>query len=119
MQPSVHWHERFFLRTLDATAPLLLWALHFFVAYIFVAMSCDTGWVDLIWRGSPAIRLLLVAWTMAMLALDLWLLLRAIVRYRNAPPGLQAGARVGCAVLGTIGIAWTAVPMFVLSACTK
>jgi hypothetical protein len=112
-------HEHFFLRTFNATAPLLLWAIHFFGAYIFTAMSCATKLVHVVWSERPAIGWLLAAWTFLAMALVLWLLLRAVLDYKKSQSALMSGARFGCALLGAIGIAWTSIPLFILPVCTK
>jgi hypothetical protein len=111
-------HDHFFHRTLDASAPLLLWALHFFVAYIFSAAACDTRLAKVSWYGQPAIWLILVAWTAIMFAAIAWLLWRAAHR-RSSAQRLLPDARFGCAILATVGVVWTTVPMFIVSVCTK
>jgi len=111
--------EYFFRRTFDATAPLLLWAIHFFGAYMFTAMSCTGELADAMWHGRSVIAWVLVAWTALAIAAAVWLLWRAAIGYRQSPVTLMDGARIGCALLGAIGIAWTALPLFVLAVCTK
>lgn len=110
--------DRLFLPVMDACAPLLLWALHFFGAYVVAAASCTTALADAVWLGQAAIRLMLLVWTIAALLFAVWLLLRARREGRKARRRLLSGARVGCAALGLLGIAWTALPLLALSACT-
>ncbi|HWT73068.1 MAG TPA: hypothetical protein VN361_12865 [Oxalicibacterium sp.] len=103
---------------MDACAPLLLWALHFFGAYVFAAASCTTALADTVWFGQAAIRLTLIVWTIAALLLAGWLLLRACRALRETGRRhLLSGARAGCAALGLLGIVWTALPLLTLSAC--
>lgn len=111
--------DRIFHRTFDATAPLILWALHFFAAYIFAVASCDTTLADALWLDRPLIWMVLLAWTIVVLPVAAFLLWRAVVLYLMAPRQLLSGARLGCAVLGAIGIVWTAVPMLILSVCSQ
>jgi hypothetical protein len=100
----------------DACAPLLLWALHFFGAYVFAAAACLTSLADTEWMGRSVIWLVLIVWTMAALLCALWLLIRAGRRRR--PDGrLLSGVRLGCAALGLVGIAWTGLPLLLLSTC--
>lgn len=111
--------DGFFKHFLDATAPLLLWVLHFFTAYAFVAAACDSFLVDRDWGGQPAILVILaVATMMALLAIVL-LLVRAVALCRVAPRRLLTGARLGLAVLSLMGLVWVAVPLFVLPVCMR
>jgi hypothetical protein len=111
--------EYFFRRTFYATAPLLLWAVHFFGAYVFTAMSCASELADAMWHGRSVIAWVLVVWTALAIVLAICLLWRALIDYRKSRAALMNGARIGCALLGAIGIAWTAMPLFILSVCTK
>lgn len=112
-------NDHIFRRTLDATAPLILWGLYFFAAYIFVALACDSTLAQAQWLGQSLIRSVLMLWTIATgltLALLLW---RAVINYRGAAYALMPAARLACALLGLIASAWTAVPMFILSVCSQ
>lgn len=111
--------ERLFLSTFDACAPLLLWALHFFAAYVFAALACDTALAEQVWAGRSAVWMVLMGWSIAALLCAASLLTRAARRWREADPHarLLNGTRLGCAVLGVIGIAWTALPLLALPAC--
>lgn len=109
--------DRLISRLFDACAPLLLWALHFFGAYVFAAASCLTPLADKVWMDRSAIWIMLAVWTIAALLCALWLLVRAARRWRATQDRLLSGARLGCAVLGLLGIAWTAMPLLLLSAC--
>lgn len=111
--------EHFFRRTFGATAPLLLWAVHFFGAYVFAAISCASELADATWHGRSAIASALIVWTTLAIATALWLLWRATIGYRKSQSTLIGGTRIGCALLGAIGIVWTALPLFVLAVCTK
>lgn len=108
-----------FRHFLDATAPLLLWVLHFFAAYAFAAAACDSGLADRIWLGQPAILLILVVATVAVLLAILLLLVRAVMLCRLAPWRLLSGARLGLAVLSLLGLSWVAVPLFLLPVCME
>jgi hypothetical protein len=108
-----------FRHFLDATAPLLLWALHFFAAYAFAAAACDSALANKIWVGQPAILLILAIATTAVLLAMLLLLVRAVKLCRIAPWQLLPGARLGLAVLGLLALAWVAVPLFILPVCME
>lgn len=108
-----------FRHFLDATAPLLLWALHFFAAYAFAAVACDSALASSIWIGQPAILLMLAIATMAALMVILLFLWRAVKLCRIAPWQLLSGARLGLAVLALLGLAWVAVPLLILPVCTS
>jgi hypothetical protein len=116
---AVKSDDGFFRHFLDATAPLLLWALLFFAGYVFVAVACDTALADRHWAGQPAILLILWGATIAVALAVLLLLVRAVALCRIAPRQLLSGARLGLAALGLLGIAWMAVPMLVLPACIE
>jgi hypothetical protein len=110
--------DRLFPLSFDACAPLLLWALHFFSAYAFAAASCLTPLADMVWWGHSAIWIVLVTWTIAVLLCATWLMIRAVREWRTTRRRLLSGARFGCAMLGLVGIGWTALPLLMLSTCT-
>lgn len=111
--------DRFFQDALDASAPLLLWALHFFVVYIFVALSCGSTLVDATLFGRPLIESVCLALTVLALLIVAGSLWRAIGYCRLDAHSLLPLVRLGCAMLGMIGILLTSVPMFILSACAS
>lgn len=111
--------ERFFSRSFDATLPMLVWAAHFFAAYAWTAGGCKTDWAYAMWGDWSAMRIVLLLGTVCALALNAGLLMRAMRRYRSHSERLMSGMRLGCGVLGIIGIAWTAVPMLVLPVCLR
>lgn len=90
--------EAFFRPVLRALAPLLLWAVHFFLCYVISAER----------------RLLLALLSAAALAVCAWLLWRrrAVLDERAS---LRAWSGAGGAALALIGIAWTCVPILLLA----
>jgi hypothetical protein len=103
--------ERLFAMTFDVCAPLLLWALHLFGAYVFAATACGS-------MSDDQVQLVLLAWSLIALACAVGLLIRATYRRRHfVLARLLSGMRLGCAVLGVIGVAWTALPLLVLPSC--
>lgn len=89
--------EPFFKPVLRALAPLLLWAVHFFVCYVISAER----------------RLLLAVLSAGALAVCAWLLWRewAVLDERAS---LREWSAAGGAVLALVGIAWTIVPIVLL-----
>jgi hypothetical protein len=109
--------DRFFRNSVDASAPLLLWALHFFTVYIFVALACESTLVDAQLFGYPYIECMSLLLSLFAIFIATGLLWRAAMMCLLRPRQLLSLARLGCAMLGIIGIIWTSVPMFILSAC--
>lgn len=106
--------DRFFVRALHGTLPLLVWAAHFFVSYFLVAAQCSPA----IGRDAPAVWMLaaLSAAALGACALLLWRAWR-VVRGAGADPALHDWAALGSGILGVIGIAWTTLPLFMLDGC--
>jgi hypothetical protein len=96
--------DGFFRKLWQGTAPLILWAGHFFFCYLYVAAGCGA-----------ASRAVLLAVTAVALAIAGWFV-AAACRHR-APDTLLEAARLGCAVLGAAGIAWSALPLLAFDAC--
>lgn len=107
--------DHLFRKLLLGTAPLLVWAGHFFFCYAYAAAACLRNW-----PGRE--RVLLLATVMAVGA-GIWLLWRALrAASRKAGPGVRAGslldwARIGGAVLALTGMLWTSVPLMMLALC--
>ncbi len=111
--------DRFFRDAVDASASLLLWALHFFTVYIFVALACGSTLTQSRLFGRPLIKSVALLMSLIAALLALSLLWRAIALCRLAPRQLLSVARVGCTLLGILGIVWTSVPLVILSACMR
>jgi hypothetical protein len=109
--------DHFFRDSVDASAPLLLWALHFFAVYIFVALACGSTLVDAQLFGYPLIKSVSLLLSLLAILLVAGLLWRAIFLCRQRPQPLLSLARLGFAMLGALGIVWTTIPMLVLESC--
>ena len=109
--------ERFFPALLDASAPLILWALYLFGVYAYAAVACDTAFAYTFWSGYAAIKVVLLGVTALVVIVLLVILLRAARLLKNSQQGLMTFARVGIAILGLIGVVWTAVPMLLMTSC--
>lgn len=88
--------ENLVTATLYATAPLLVWTLHFALCYVVLGGRCG------------AAPLLLSALAMGACV---WM-----IEWKR-PQGLLAWARSGSAVLALAGIAWTTMPLLLLGRC--
>lgn len=104
--------ERLFKRTLQGTAPLLVWAAHFTLCYGLVAAQCSPA---LLMPGAPTIWLLALA-SVAALAVCGWMLWRSRLAL-GEQARLLDWARTGSATLALAGIAWTSVPLLLLDGC--
>jgi hypothetical protein len=107
--------DRFFTRLLAGTLPLIIWAAHFFTAYILVAAQCSPAAIT---AGSPR-RWMLAALSLLAIGACLALLWRArrTLRHAGTETPLLDWAASGSAVLATAGIAWTSIPMLMLEGC--
>lgn len=94
----------------QGTAPLVLWAAHFFFCYLVAAGACGRP-------GSGAItRAVLAGATLLALGAAGWLL-RQAWRSGEPPRSLLHMARLGGAILALVAIAWGALPLLVFGGC--
>jgi hypothetical protein len=104
----------FFAGVWAGMAPMLVWALHFAVSYVAVAVMCASAVRS--GAGEPeALRWSLVAAT----ALAVWVLAAMLWHARASAPEstyVQIVQRVG-ATLSLIGVAWSGVPLAMLPVC--
>jgi hypothetical protein len=105
--------ERFFVRLLYGTLPLIIWAAHFFGVYILVAAQCSGAAA-----GAPS-RPVLGALSLLAIGACLALLWRARKALRNAADGIALldWAVAGSAVLASAAIAWTTIPVLLIEGC--
>jgi cadmium resistance protein CadD (predicted permease) len=107
--------DRFFTRLLHGTLPLIIWAAHFFAAYMLVAAQCSAAAVT---AGSPR-RWMLGALSLLAIGACAALLWRArtTLRHAGSETSLLDWAAAGSGVLATAGIAWTSIPMLLVEGC--
>ena len=115
--------DRFFIRLLYGTLPLLVWALHFFAVYLLVAAQCSPA---LITPQAPRHAMLAMLSVLALTACAT-LLWRARATLRDgakndakndaSPPRLLDWAQAGSAVLAMLGVIWTSVPVLMIDGC--
>ena len=99
--------ERFLRHLLQGGGPLMVWALHFFGAYVLVATVCCTAFAQTQWFGISALRASL--WGLSALAAIViaWLIVRSL----RLPHSLLRSAGAGGGLLALLGVAWTTLPM--------
>ncbi|MCC6073235.1 hypothetical protein ACFSQU_05835 [Massilia sp. GCM10020059] len=111
----MNMRDRFFVRALHGTLPLLVWALHFFASYALVAAQCSPA---VITREAPSVWMLalLSAAAAGCCGLLLW---RAWLRVRAADgePALHDWAALGSGIMGLMGVVWTSLPLLMLDGC--
>ncbi|MES2756357.1 MAG: hypothetical protein V4693_03205 [Pseudomonadota bacterium] len=107
--------DHFWIRLLHGTLPLIVWAAHWFAAYILVAAQCSPAAIT---PESPR-GWMLGALSVLALGACAVLLWRARRTLRNAggDASLLDWAAAGSAALATIGIAWTTMPMLMIDGC--
>ena len=107
--------DHFFVRALNGTLPLVVWAAHFFASYSLVAAQCSPAAIT---RDAPSVWML-AALSAAALGACGWLLWRAlrVVRAAGGHPALHDWAALGSGILALMGIAWTTLPLFMLDGC--
>lgn len=106
--------DHFMSILLRATAPLLVWAGHFFLSYAFIAIGCTAG------AGETLLKAVLLAATALALALVALMALPPWRRHQGpAPRRLRDLAALCGAGLAFIGIGWTAVPLWMLGVCGR
>ena len=107
--------DRFFVRAIQGSLPLIVWAAHFFSVYILAAAQCSPAAIT---RDAPNIWLLALI-SAAALGLCGFLTWRAwcVVREAGADPALHDWAAFGSGVLALAGILWSSMPLLMLDGC--
>jgi hypothetical protein len=107
----------FFAGVWSASAPLLLWSVHFAFCYVVSAVGCTAVSHGATTITPARLHLALVAGTVLALALGGWLLVRAC-RRAAAGGDLMPNVAVGSAALAWIAMLWNGVPLALLPACS-
>ena len=112
MSADMKMLDRLPRRALLGTAPLLLWAAHFALCYVFVAAECSPAFAT---PEAPR-RWVLGVVSVAALAACAWLLWKA-PRAWSQDAGLLDWARAASPLLALAGIAWTSLPLVLVRGC--
>lgn len=103
--------DRFFRQLLQGSAPLMVWALHFFAVYVLAEAGCGRAF-------EPALRWALpMASVLALATIALMLLLRRLRVGGRSGESVLRTASLGSGVLALIGVLWTSLPMLWLPPC--
>jgi hypothetical protein len=100
------------VRSLRASAPLLVWAAHWSLCYLAVAGICSRG------TWSASVRPVLASISLVALVVVSIMLWRAWRRlHGRLPTTLGEWSLAGGAVLALAGIAWTSLPLLMVDGC--
>ncbi|WP_338762367.1 hypothetical protein [Massilia sp. METH4] len=97
--------DRFWSRSWQGSAPLVLWAAHFFFCYLVAAAGCRP-WTWAVLLGATVVASVLAGW-----------LAWTACHGNGAQGGLLGVARRWGAVLAFIAIVWGGLPLVVFGAC--
>jgi hypothetical protein len=111
----MNMRDHFFIRLLHGTLPLIVWAAHWFAVYFLVAAQCSPAAIT---PEAPRRWMLAVLSVLALgaCAVLLWRARRTL-RSAGGDASLLDWAAAGGAVLATMGIVWTTVPMVMIDGC--
>jgi hypothetical protein len=99
---------------LRASAPLVVWGVHFFLCYAFIAIGCTAG------IGGKMLKAVLLAATALALATVVAMALRSWRRVNgSAPRRLRDLAALCGAGLAAMGVGWTLIPLWLLGVCGR
>jgi hypothetical protein len=99
---------------LRASAPLLVWGVHFFLCYGFIAIGCMAGMTETMLKAVLLAAAALALATVAAMGLRSW-------RRVNGPaPGRLRDLAALCgAGLAAMGVGWTLIPLWLLGVCDR
>jgi hypothetical protein len=115
------FNDRFVAGTLIGALPLLVWAAHFFVAYLTVKTACALGLQRFTFDGIPLITLLLGLLSAAAIGALLWMiaLQRGETRRHFDGGGTLAIVHTGASVLALAGVLWSTLPIVLVPPCAN
>lgn len=106
-------NDHFFRRATRASLPFLIWAAHFGFAYIVAASQCTPG----AWRAEGPNPWLLGGATLLSMAACAWVGALAGKRLRQGSDEFVDYVGAASAVLAFIAVAWTGIPVLLVSGC--
>lgn len=107
----------FFTGSWRGTTPLLIWAGHFLVCYVSVALACDQGWGRQTWMETTVLQWGLLAFSVATLSGLGWLAATACRGAMRNPGATLAMVRLLAALLALVATLWTTAPLMWLRTC--
>ncbi len=107
----------FFRGSWFGTLPLFVWAGHFCLCYVAVALACDQGWGRQVWMGLSTLQWgLLILSAMAVGGLA-WLTAMACRDAMQSTGATLAQVRLMASLLSLVATLWTAAPILWLPTC--
>jgi len=105
--------DRFFSRATRASLPLIIWASHFAFSYIVATAQCTPGG----WRPEGPNPWLLGGVTLLAIAACAWIGAAAGRRLRAGSSDFVDYVAAASAVLALVAIAWSGMPVLLVSGC--
>lgn len=114
--------DRFVPGALQAAAPLLIWAAHFFVTYMTIKAACELEVQRFALAGVNVITLFLwVASAAAILALISMLVFegREAMRHFERGSGTLEIVHIGATIFALTAVVWATVPIVLVPPCAN
>jgi hypothetical protein len=117
--------ENFMGKSLFVLGGLIVWAIHFLVAYPFTSLACVRGWTGISVLGYGIVPFVVIALTVAAIAATAMLLAflalrvgpaRTFRKSDSADEFLRATS-IAVAGLALVSIAWNGLPALLLPPC--
>lgn len=118
--PVSRFNDRFIPGALQGALPLLIWAVHFFVAYISIAAACALDLQRFTLAGASAISIFL--WSLSAVAIGALVCLTALgvrTARRHGNSSTLSTVHIGAAILALAGVLWSTVPIALVPACAN
>lgn len=113
--------DRFVVGALQAALPLLIWAAHFFLAYMTIKAACELDLQRFALAGFSAITLVL--WLLSGVAISALIAL-LIFEGREARRHFEGGGmlpivQIGATIFALAAVLWATVPMVLVPPCAN
>ena len=118
---NARFNDRFVSGALQGALPLLMWAAHFFVAYMTVKTACALDLQRFTFAGVSLIAIFLCLLSAAAIGALLWMLAlegRAARRHFDGG-GTLAVVHIGAVILALAGVLWSTVPIALVTPCAN
>lgn len=113
-------HDDGFRAGVDAAlTPWLIWAAHFAACYVWLAVGCMPALAGRSVFGVSLAAAGLAFASITAIAALLWRLRRSVraITARGAGSAMQADLSLASTALALLAVAWTALPMLLVTAC--